>query len=96
MLTIRKTNLSEHNRGICGSKNNTYYTGQSVCWAIDHSDMEGIMAVKRKKDAELIVKTINENEPEWDAPNSICPIGKANQFLTGKDQWLLLLDVKTV
>lgn len=54
------------------------------------------MAVKRKKDAELIVKTINENEPEWDAPNSICPIGKANQFLTGKDQWLLLLDVKTV
>jgi len=96
MLSIRKTTLGEHNRGICGSRNNCYYKGFSICWAVDHPELEGLIAVKRKMDAQLIVKTINENEHDWDAPRSYCPLAKAMSLLEeGEDKWQLI-DAKEV
>ena len=85
MLTVRKTTLSDHNQGICGSRNNCRYTGHTVCWAIDHGD-NNLIAVSRKMDAELIAATINDNEPDWDGWNSYCPIDKARSFLKGADK----------
>lgn len=65
MFTIQKSTLSDHNRGICGSRNNCYYKGSTVCWVL-LCDGEDFGAVTRKKDAELVAELMNENLPEWD------------------------------
>lgn len=35
--TIKKSNLSDENRGICGNRNNSRYTGRSVVWVLMHN-----------------------------------------------------------
>ena len=57
---MKRSTLADTNRGICGSRNNCRYTGQTVCWEIWIDDVFW-GAVNRKRTAVAIVEWARDN-----------------------------------
>ena len=64
---IHKSTLGDWNHGQTSTFAKCYYTGAATCWEIRNDgafNEEGVCAVKRKIDAELMVDFFNESG--WD------------------------------
>ncbi|PHS13454.1 MAG: hypothetical protein COA78_06875 [Blastopirellula sp.] len=83
VFEVKKTNLGEQNRGICGNRNNCRYNGRSICWAL-LLDGENYGALTRKRDAELVAKIMNENFPSWDKIGDI--FGMVQTFCSNNEE----------
>jgi len=58
-----KSNLSEYNNGVCGSRNNSRYTGASVVWEVKNIEEDcAYTALKRKGDAEMVTAFANSQQ----------------------------------
>jgi len=59
---IKKSTLGEINHGICGTKNNSRYTGKTVAWAVWSEDCDRycVIAVDTKKTCQAMVDYFNE------------------------------------
>lgn len=56
---VSKSSLADWNKGICGSKNNSRYSGQSVVWVIVAPDGFEVCAIKTKRDAQFMIDLFN-------------------------------------
>ena len=55
-----KSTLAEANNGICGSRNNARYKGNTVVWLVMGDDGEWVDMYKRKSVAESVAEYANE------------------------------------
>ena len=65
MYWVKKSTLGEINHGICGTKNNSRYTGKTVAWAVWSEECEKwpthcVIAVDTKKICQAMVDHFNE------------------------------------
>ena len=64
MYWVKKSTLGEINHGICGTKNNSRYTGKTVAWAVWSAECElagyCVIAVDTKKICQAMVDHFNE------------------------------------
>jgi len=73
---VRRSTLGETNSGSCGSRNNSRYTGSTVCWEVvavasDNGQDLTEIAVNTRRTAQAIVDWANEQNRDWNTDGDI-------------------------